>query len=281
VEESQESQVGPVYAPESFHTGIGTEYAILTTMNNRNKIDNLKIRLSKILNLKIVASDGEIGKCKDVLFHEEKWKLAYLVADTSRWLPGKKVILNPSVIRKDVLFEGEAAIPVSITKQKVKDAPSIEEDAPVSMEYEKELSNYYQWPVYGGVAGSYLDPAFAPETIRPKNERIDEISVDSLLRSFNEVTSYKALAKDKEIGSLHDAIVDIGTWEFEYFIIKKGISNPQYIPVPVALVDTISFKHNSLVFKANSNVVEQAPRLNAEAEMANSIEERVKAYFKK
>jgi len=48
-----------------------------------------------ILNYVLQAKDGEIGRCKDFLFDDEKWTIRYIVADTRNWLPGRKVLVAP------------------------------------------------------------------------------------------------------------------------------------------------------------------------------------------
>ena len=41
------------------------------------------------------ATDGDIGRCKDFLFDDEFWTVRYMVADTRKWLPGRKVLISP------------------------------------------------------------------------------------------------------------------------------------------------------------------------------------------
>ena len=37
------------------------------------------------------AQDGEIGRCSDFLFDDKNWTVRYIVADTQKWLPGRRV----------------------------------------------------------------------------------------------------------------------------------------------------------------------------------------------
>ena len=51
--------------------------------------------LRKMKNLKglsIGARDGDIGEANDFIFDDKNWTVRYLVADTNRWLPGRKVL---------------------------------------------------------------------------------------------------------------------------------------------------------------------------------------------
>ena len=51
--------------------------------------------VNAVLNYVLLAEDGEIGRCKDFLFDDEKWTIRYLVADTRKWMPGRKVLISP------------------------------------------------------------------------------------------------------------------------------------------------------------------------------------------
>jgi hypothetical protein len=41
----------------------------------------------------IEASDGLLGTVSDLLFEDVGWAIRWLVVDTGRWLPGRKVLL--------------------------------------------------------------------------------------------------------------------------------------------------------------------------------------------
>jgi len=45
--------------------------------------------------LTIGATDGTIGKVKDFYFDDEAWVIRYMVADTSKWLGGRDVLISP------------------------------------------------------------------------------------------------------------------------------------------------------------------------------------------
>ncbi len=41
------------------------------------------------------AQDGKIGRCSDFLFDDRTWAVRYIVGDTRKWLPGRKVLISP------------------------------------------------------------------------------------------------------------------------------------------------------------------------------------------
>jgi hypothetical protein len=76
------------------------------------------------------ALDGEIGRCNDFLFDDRAWVVRYIVADTRKWLPGRKVLLSPMAV-------GDASastqrLNVVLTKDQIKASPPLDSDAPVS-----------------------------------------------------------------------------------------------------------------------------------------------------
>ena len=78
----------------------------------------------------------EIGRCKDFLFDDQHWTCRYMVADTGKWLPGKRVLISPIFIDAPRWSSGE--IPVALTREEVEQAPPLRSDAPISRRYEKE-----------------------------------------------------------------------------------------------------------------------------------------------
>jgi len=46
----------------------------------------------------IEAQDGRLGTVSDFLFEDAAWMIRWLVVDTGHWLPGRKVLLPPSVL---------------------------------------------------------------------------------------------------------------------------------------------------------------------------------------
>lgn len=51
-------------------------------------------RMEKLIGMSIRASDGEIGKVKDVYFDDHRWGARYLVVDTGGRLAGPKVLIS-------------------------------------------------------------------------------------------------------------------------------------------------------------------------------------------
>jgi hypothetical protein len=92
------------------------------------------------IGFRIEATDGAIGEVDDFYFDEETWTLRYLVADTGRWLPSKRVLIAPEAF--DELNWAMERFPVKLTQDQVKNSPDIAEDLPVSRQWETDLHTY-------------------------------------------------------------------------------------------------------------------------------------------
>jgi hypothetical protein len=199
--------------------------------------------IKKIHNYVLQAEDGEIGRCKDLLFDDHLWTIRYMVADTGKWLPGRQVLLSPiSFGEPDWISK---IFPIRLTKEKIEEAPGLDEDAPVSRQHEILWNRYYGWPYYW--AGPYtwgtvtypgmLYNNALQETMKNEEEKEEEDSGDDHLRSFHEVKGYHIQATDDEVGHVVDFIVDDETWVIRYIEIdtrnwlpgKKVLLSPDWI----------------------------------------------------
>jgi hypothetical protein len=65
-----------------------------------------------------------------------------MVADTGKWLPGRKVLISPLSLGDSDWATRQ--FPVKLTKEQIENAPPIEKDAPVSRLYEKKHFDYFR-----------------------------------------------------------------------------------------------------------------------------------------
>jgi sporulation protein YlmC with PRC-barrel domain len=172
----------------------------------------------------IQATDGSIGTVHDFFFDDQKWTARYLVVDTMKWLPGQKVLISPMSIGKVEAVAEEVAL--SLTKEQIKDSPTIDADKPVSKQNELVISDYYGFPPYwSGMERSFWGSYLYPAELYKNRERyvMDETyngnSEDSHLRSMKEVSDYHVHATDGQIGHIEDFLIDEQTWAIRYLIV--------------------------------------------------------------
>jgi sporulation protein YlmC with PRC-barrel domain len=110
-------------------------------------LDDVHLRsLREVTGYEISATDGEIGHVDDFVVDDETWTVRYMVVDTGRWLPGKRVLVSPAWIAR--VDWDESAVDVDMSRDQIKDAPEFDPSAPVNRQYEERLYDFYGRPTY-------------------------------------------------------------------------------------------------------------------------------------
>jgi hypothetical protein len=184
----------------------------------------------------IRATDGVIGHVKDFYFDDRAWVIRYLIVDAGSWLSSRKVLISPIAI-------GHAdwehkVLPVSITREQVKNSPDIDTEKPVSRQHEMRYLGYYGYPAYWGGAGLWgggmypgmiaseyggvvLPPPAAARGVEEAYARAFEAQHrddDPHLRSCKAVMDYHIQATDGDIGHVQGLLVDEETWAIRYLV---------------------------------------------------------------
>jgi len=232
------------------------------------------------------ARDGEIGKVSDFYFDDEKWAIRYLVADTRKWVPGRKVLISPFALLK--ADEEKGVIGVDLTRDQIRNSPPIDTEKPVSQQYEEQYLRYYNWPAYwegpwlwgmtaypSGVA-PVSAPLGPPEPIRKRPPG------DPHLRSIDEVTNYHVNARDGEVGRLEDMILDDEDWAIRYIVVNSGnwLSKQLVLLSPLWITDVL-WSQSRFDVDLDAATVKGAPAFNETAQLTREYETKVFDYFKR
>jgi uncharacterized protein YrrD len=89
----------------------------------------------------IHAVDGEIGDVEDFIIDDESWVIHFIVVDTGKWLPGKKVLISPKWISEIKWATSEVF--VAHTIDAVKNSPEYDPEAALQEVYETTLNEHY------------------------------------------------------------------------------------------------------------------------------------------
>jgi hypothetical protein len=184
----------------------------------------------------IAATEGVIGEVKDLYFDDEAWVIRYLVVSTGTWLSNRKVLISPYSIGQPQW--GRNSLPVTLTKEQVKNSPDIDTDKPVSRQYEMQYLKYYRYPSYWGStglwgvgmnpnmlsmdSGVYWSAAEYRQAERDQEETARLEHYDSHLRSCSAVMKYHIRATNGDIGHVHGLLVDDETWAIRYLIVETS-----------------------------------------------------------
>ncbi|MBD3240402.1 MAG: hypothetical protein GF331_07440 [Chitinivibrionales bacterium] len=182
------------------------------------------------------ATDGDIGRARDVYFDDSTWHVRYLVVDVGGWLVERDVLLAPTALGEP----GKTAIPVVLTRKQIEHSPPTEAHKPVSLQHQVELHQYYGWPNYWASIGpaayglpqeptqqaplSQASPIVQEQTtsVRVADVPPDNAQYDKHLRSYQEVTEYNVCTGENKPGRLQDFIVETSTWTFVKAVVTVG-----------------------------------------------------------
>jgi len=239
--------------------------------------------ISTILNNVLLAEDGEIGRCKDFLFDDEKWTIRYMVADTRKWLPGRKVLISPMSLGEPNW--STQRFQVELTRRQIEESPPLDEDAPVSRQYEILYGKYFGTPSYWGGTNIWGDLP-NPSLLRAEHDKLAtdfknlEDPEEKKLRSVYEVTGYHIQATDGEIGHIGDFVVDDGMWALRYVVVNTR----NWLPGRMVLVSpqwakTLDWSEKKLWVDLTTESIKNSPEYNPLAPIDRQYERALHDHY--
>jgi len=252
----------------------------------------------------IRATDGTIGQVKDLYFDDNAWVIRYLVVETGTWLSSRKVLISP--IAAGHPNWTEKVLPVSITKEQVKNSPAIDTDKPVSRQHEMAYMGYYDYPYYwggiglwGGVGnpgllmsgysgfGTMAKTGTMTSAVRPEGEEAHARAEaarhqddDPHLRSCNAVTSYHIHATDGDIGHVRGLLVDEESWAIRYMIVDTSnwwLGHQVLIAPP--WIQALSWLDGKLSVNLTRQAVKDAPPYDPAAQLDRTRESSIYKHY--
>jgi len=98
----------------------------------------------EVIGYRIDAVDGYAGRVRDFIVDDESWSIRYVVIDTGRWLPGRKVLVIPLWI-EGMTWAGRTAR-IGLHRAVIAASRRYAPSAPVNREHEVRLYDYYGRP---------------------------------------------------------------------------------------------------------------------------------------
>jgi uncharacterized protein YrrD len=225
---------------------------------------------SQLIGKTIEAVNGEIGSVHDLYFDDQTWTVRYLVVDTGKWLPGRKVLVAPESIVKP--WHHEAAIAVKLTTEQIRSSPDIDTAMPVSRVAEDLLHRHYQWTPYWdstAVPIPSLPPLPPPLTVEEDRQEAATTAqslADVSLRSANELGGYHVEARDGEVGHVEDLLLDDDLNRILFLVIEvKGWVFGKKVLAGPSLVSTVDWATSTVHVSANCQGLKNSQEYNPAA----------------
>lgn len=210
--------------------------------------------LDSLLGFAMQEQDGDLGKVHDFFFDDAEWRVRYLVVETGRWFHRRRVLIAAGIVSATAWERRQFCVP--LTKEQVRNSPPVDTDAPVSRQHEIEMQVHYGWPAYWTMEPYTLTPP--PEAVTNATEETPR--GDPHLRSFREVTSYRAWSGEGFAGFVEDFYVDSQTWEITALRVALG----EWWPHKVVMLERrrvleISWREKLVRFNMTRAEMETAP----------------------
>ena len=224
---------------------------------------------SRLIGKTINALDGEIGSVHDLYFDEQTWNIRYLVVDTGKWLPGRKLLLRPEAIVKP--WHQQAAVAVNLTTEQIRSSPDFDTAIPVQRVAETLLHRHYQWTPYWESTSALSPPMPPPPVLTTEEDRQDagktaESLVDVRLRSANELGGYHVKAKDGAVGDLEDLLLDDDISRILFLVVEvKGWFFGKNVLVGPSLVARVDWATSTVHVDGNCQGLKSAQEYNPAA----------------
>jgi len=232
-------------------------------------------KLTELNGYSLLATDGELGKVKDVFFDDEKWTIRYLVVETGSWLNSRKVLISPYSISQ--VNASDQSIAVRLTQEQVQDSPDIDTHQPISRQMEGDFSRYYglgnywlgpelwgagAYPILGTAQGEGMGhiPSHAEELIQATSDNPE----DYHLRSAEDVKGYHIQGTDEEIGHVQDFLFDDENWAMRYFVVDTRNWWPGGRKVLVAThwIDRLDWASSLVYVNLTQDQIRNSPELD-------------------
>ncbi|MGD8412600.1 MAG: PRC-barrel domain-containing protein [Candidatus Latescibacterota bacterium] len=169
--------------------------------------EGMMMRAKEILGTTVRSADGEIGKVKDILFDSEEWVVRYVVVDTWDWLPERKLIIPPAVLKSPATRLRSFDVPMD--KREISRGATLRDGDVLTRRVEASVFEQFKLAPYWAVRVPGGGAMIADQVASHDDEGAD---AQTPLKSFRETAGFEILAGDGPIGRMVDFFVDDQSW---------------------------------------------------------------------
>ncbi len=237
------------------------------------------ISFNDLMQFAVEARDGREGRVSDLYFDDESWQVRYAVTESGFLFTRQEGLVKSTLLGEPDLKNG--TLPISVTKEQLEEAESPDAHPPVSEQKERDIRRrrFEFWPpLMLGAPGAAYTPVLAERQLLAGGVAVEQdleeaqgALGDPHLRSMREMTGYAIEAKDGDIGSVSDFLLEPDGWKIRYIVIDTGTWLPgQQVAITPAWVTSVSWEGQSVVVNVSKEDVSSAPELSEIEELERS-----------
>lgn len=219
------------------------------------------------------GNEETLGRIHDIYLDDETWAIKWFVVETGHWYSSNKVLLDSKFLTN--VSPASRTFHVSIGKEDIENAPSVEEHHPVGEQHDNALlytAFGHDTLLFPGYAGMIMpqtliersQSSLDEEENRPEQDATVSAAdyADRHLRSANELLGYTVSATDDTLGPLTDLVINTSRKTITLMALdtSKWLPDRTVVIVPQS-IDRISWEDRKLFVTMDKKTIEHSPRL--------------------
>lgn len=235
--------------------------------------------LKTLIDVPVMAEDGELGAIQELYFDADSWVLRYVAIDLD---DNSSVLLSPLAFTR--IENNDAGYKVNLTRDIVINSPRFDLSQPVTRVQEADLHNYFSWPFYwlaGGLA-SYPLVELAAEMKENDSAGMEEDQNTEHLRRISLILGSHIQARDGEIGSIDDMLVDDEVWNILYLVVDTGAWLPgKKVLLSPSWVSEVDWATGEITMDLNKSTIENSPEYDPDVPIDEDFNRRLEEHYRR
>jgi hypothetical protein len=234
--------------------------------------------LKNLMDVPVMAEDGELGGIHELYFDADMWVLRYIAIELD---DNNSVLLSPLAFTR--MEKDAAGYKVNLTREVVLNSPQFDLTQPVTRVQETDLHNYFSWPFYwlaGGLA-SYPLIELASEMKENESAGMEDDPNAEHLRRLSLILGSHIQARNGEIGSVEDMLVDEESWNILYLIVDTGAWMPgRIVLLSPSWVEDVDWATGEITMDLNKETIEKSPEYDPDVPIDEDFDKRLREHYR-
>jgi len=127
--------------------GINDDTRSITIRPVLNLLNATSLQSAKaLIKSRVRTNLGHFGEIEDVFIDDVAWRIRYIMIDTVKYWPSRKVLLSTEWTT--AVNWNDKSVLTNVSEDKIKSSPDFDPSKPINREYEELIFAHYAQPVY-------------------------------------------------------------------------------------------------------------------------------------